>query len=112
MESVRIIEDTKFIIIHQYVGFPGEGYKFSFTDVESHLVNSASTLYRINNNNNVTDLINTLPDNSSVNTVQHATIDWAVFYAVRTEQQWNNGVMQPASRQWLRKHISTNRTML
>jgi hypothetical protein len=27
----------------------------------------------------VTDLINTLPDNSSVNTVQHATIEEAVF---------------------------------
>jgi hypothetical protein len=29
--------------------------------------------------NNVTDLINALPGNSSVNTVQHATIDEAVF---------------------------------
>jgi hypothetical protein len=27
----------------------------------------------------VTDLINALPDNSSVNTVQHATIDDVVF---------------------------------
>jgi hypothetical protein len=39
---------TKFIIIDQYVGFPGEGYNFSFTDVELHIVNSAPTLYRVN----------------------------------------------------------------
>jgi hypothetical protein len=25
---------TKFIIVDQYVGFPGEGYNFSFTDIE------------------------------------------------------------------------------
>jgi hypothetical protein len=30
-------------------------------------------------NNNVTDLINALPGNSSVNTVQHATTEEAVF---------------------------------
>jgi hypothetical protein len=24
---------TKFIIIDQYVGFPGKGYNFSFTDI-------------------------------------------------------------------------------
>jgi hypothetical protein len=29
--------------------------------------------------NNVTDLVNALPGNSSVNTVQHATIEEAVF---------------------------------
>jgi hypothetical protein len=44
------------------------------------------------------DLINSLPGNSSVNTVQHATLNEAVFYVVRAEQQWNNGVMQPVSK--------------
>jgi hypothetical protein len=39
---------TKFIIIDQYVGFPGEGYNFSFTDVEYPIVGSAPTLYRVN----------------------------------------------------------------
>jgi hypothetical protein len=39
---------TKFIIIDQNVGFPGEGYNFSFTDVEYHIVSSAPTLYRVN----------------------------------------------------------------
>jgi hypothetical protein len=34
----------------------------------------------------VTDLINSLPGNSSVNTVQHATIDEAGFYVVGAEQ--------------------------
>jgi hypothetical protein len=45
----------------------------------------------------VTDLINALPGNSSVNMVQHATVDEAVFCVFRAEQQWNNGVMQPIS---------------
>jgi hypothetical protein len=40
-------------------------------------------------------LINALPDNSSVNMVKHATIDEAVFYVVRAEQRWNNGVVNP-----------------
>jgi hypothetical protein len=35
-----------------------------------------------------------------------------VFYVVRTEQHWNNGVMQPTSRQRLGKHISAYRTVL
>jgi hypothetical protein len=39
---------TKFIVVDQYVGFPGEGYNFSFTDVECHRVSSAPTLYRVN----------------------------------------------------------------
>jgi hypothetical protein len=39
---------TKFIIIDQYVGFPGEGYNFSFTDAEYHIVSNAPTLYRVN----------------------------------------------------------------
>jgi hypothetical protein len=39
---------SKFIIIEQYVGFPGEGHNFSFTDVEFHTVSSAPTLYRVN----------------------------------------------------------------
>jgi hypothetical protein len=55
----------------------------------------------------VTYLINALPGNSSVNTVQHATIDEAVFYVVRAEQWLNNGVMQPVSKQRLGKHISS-----
>jgi hypothetical protein len=29
---------TKFIIIDKYVGFPGEGYNFSVTDVYYHIV--------------------------------------------------------------------------
>jgi hypothetical protein len=62
--------------------------------------------------NNVTYLNNTLPGNSSVNTVQHATIGEAVFYVVRAEQRWNNGVMQPVSKQRLGKHISAYRTVL
>jgi hypothetical protein len=39
---------ANFIIIHQYVGFPGEGYNFGFTDVEFHAVSNAPTLYRFN----------------------------------------------------------------
>jgi hypothetical protein len=40
---------AKFIIkISTLVGFPGERYNFSFTDVEFHAVISAPTLYRIN----------------------------------------------------------------
>jgi hypothetical protein len=35
-----------------------------------------------------------------------------VFYVVRADQQWNNWVMQPASRQRLGKHISAYRTVL
>jgi hypothetical protein len=54
----------------------------------------------------VTDLINALPGNNSVNTVQHATTDEAVFYAVRAEQRWNNGVMQHVSKQRHGKHTS------
>jgi hypothetical protein len=38
----------KLIIIVEYVGFPGEEYNFSFTDVESHTVSSAPTLYKVN----------------------------------------------------------------
>jgi hypothetical protein len=36
--------------------------------------------------------VNALPGNGSINTLWY------------THQQWNNGVMQPASRQWLGKH--------
>jgi hypothetical protein len=53
----------------------------------------------------LTDLINALPGNSSVNMVQHATIDKAVFYVVRTEQRWNNGIMQPVSKQRLGENL-------
>jgi hypothetical protein len=56
----------------------------------------------------VNDLINPLPGNSSVNTVQHATIDEGVFYVVRAKQRWNNGVMQPVSKQRLGKDIDTD----
>jgi hypothetical protein len=37
---------TKFIIIDQYVDFPG-GLNFSFADVEFHIVSSAPNLYRV-----------------------------------------------------------------
>jgi hypothetical protein len=61
----------------------------------------------------VTDLINALPGNSSVNTVQHATVDEAVFfYAVRAEHRWYNRVKQPVSKQQLDKRISTYGTVL
>jgi hypothetical protein len=49
--------------------------------------------------------MNALPGNNSVNTVQHAARDEDVFYVVRAEQRWNNGVMQPVSKQWLGKHF-------
>jgi hypothetical protein len=39
---------TKFIIVDQYVGFPGEGYNFSFTAAEFHTVSNAPTLNRVN----------------------------------------------------------------
>jgi hypothetical protein len=55
---------------------------------------------------NVTDLMNALPGNSSVNTVQHATTDEDVFYVVRADKRWNNGVMQPVSKQRHSKHTS------
>jgi hypothetical protein len=43
-----------------------------------------------------------LPGNSSINTVQQAKKKrlGSVFY-VRAEQRWNNGVMQPVSKQRL-----------
>jgi hypothetical protein len=56
--------------------------------------------------NIVTDLINALPGNSSVNTAQHAAVDEAVFSGVRAEQRWNNGGMQPVSKQRLGEHTS------
>jgi hypothetical protein len=39
---------AKFIVVDQYVGFPGEGYNFSFTDVEFRSVSNAPNLYRVN----------------------------------------------------------------
>jgi hypothetical protein len=42
-------------------------------------INNPNALY------SVTDLVNALPGNSSVNTVQHATIEEAVFYADPTD---------------------------
>jgi hypothetical protein len=36
---------AKFIIVDQYVGFPREGYNFSFTVLEFHTVSDAPTLY-------------------------------------------------------------------
>jgi hypothetical protein len=39
---------AKFIIVDQYVGFPGEGYNFSFTDVEFHAACNAPTFLRVN----------------------------------------------------------------
>jgi hypothetical protein len=47
----------------------------------------------IGGDNIVTDLINALPGNSSVNTVQHATIDKTLFYVVRTMPSAGNGPM-------------------
>jgi hypothetical protein len=42
-----------------------------------------------------------------VNTVQHATIDEAVYsMSSARKQRWNNGVMQPVSKQRLGKHTS------
>jgi hypothetical protein len=38
---------VKFKIVGQYVGFPGEGCNFSFTEAEFHTVRSAPTLYRV-----------------------------------------------------------------
>jgi hypothetical protein len=46
----------------------------------------------------VTDLINVLPGNSSVNTVQHATIDEAMFFCViRATSSVGNGPMNSQS---------------
>jgi hypothetical protein len=45
----------------------------------------------------VTDVINALPGNSSVNTVQHATIDEAVFYVVRATPSAANGQINSQS---------------
>jgi hypothetical protein len=42
----------------------------------------------------------------------YATIDEAVFYVVRAEQRWNNGLMQSVFKQRLGKHISSYRTVL
>jgi hypothetical protein len=39
---------AKSMNVDQYVSFPGEGYNFSFTDVEFHTITSALTLYRVN----------------------------------------------------------------
>jgi hypothetical protein len=36
---------TKFIVVDQYVGFPGKRCNFSFTDVEFQRVSNAPTLY-------------------------------------------------------------------
>jgi hypothetical protein len=40
---------------------------------------AANDIYPLHYNNTVTDLINALPYHSSVNTVQYATIEKAVF---------------------------------
>jgi hypothetical protein len=59
------------------------------------------------------DLINKLSGNSSVNMVQHAAIDEAVLsMSSALSSGGTNGVMQPASRQQLGKHISAYRTVL
>jgi hypothetical protein len=41
----------------------------------------------------LTYLINALPGNGSINTVQHATIEEAVFYVVRATPSAGNGPM-------------------
>jgi hypothetical protein len=47
--------------------------------------------------NNITDLINMLPGNSSVNTVQRATIDEAVFSVTRATPSAGNRPMNSQS---------------
>jgi hypothetical protein len=54
-----------------------------------------SMKFGLHDNHIVTDFINALPGNSSVNTAQHATIDDAVFYVVRTEQRRTTGLCNP-----------------
>jgi hypothetical protein len=39
---------AKFIILDQYVYFPGEVYNFSSTDIEFHTVRNAPTLHIVN----------------------------------------------------------------
>jgi hypothetical protein len=48
----------------------------------------------------VMDLINALPGNISVNTVQRATIEEAVFYAVSATPSAGNGPMNSQSDTW------------
>jgi hypothetical protein len=50
-------------------------------------------------------LFNVLPGNSSVNTVQHATIDEAVFSMSSAQSSGGNGVMWPVSKQRVGKHF-------
>jgi hypothetical protein len=45
----------------------------------------------------VTDLINELPGNTSVNMVQHATLDEAVSYVIRATPSAGNGPMNSQS---------------
>jgi hypothetical protein len=39
---------AKFIITDQYVGFPEEGYNFTFTAAEFHIADSSPTVHRVN----------------------------------------------------------------
>jgi hypothetical protein len=50
----------KYTIIDQYVGFPGEGYNFSFTD-EFHTVSNAPTLYRVNDDDDDNNVLTNCP---------------------------------------------------
>jgi hypothetical protein len=38
---------TYFIIMNQYLNFPGERYNYSFTDIEFYIINSSPNVYRI-----------------------------------------------------------------
>jgi hypothetical protein len=38
---------AKFLIIDQYIGFPGEGWNSGFTDAEFHVVSNSLTLYSV-----------------------------------------------------------------
>jgi hypothetical protein len=66
----------------------------------------ALPLYRIIYS--VTDLINALPGNSLCEHGPIRNSRWGcVFYVVCAEQRWNNGVMQPVSKQRLGEHTSS-----
>jgi hypothetical protein len=61
----------------------------------------------------VTDMINTLPGNSSVNTIQHATIDEAMFTMLSAlSSSGTMGLCNPLLRKRFSKHISAYWTVL
>jgi hypothetical protein len=60
-------------------------------------IQNCGTITSLSLNTVVTDLSNAFPGNSSVNTVQHATIGEAVFYVFRTTPSVCNGQMNSQS---------------